>query len=749
MTQLDDLQNIIPEENPADRTLLLQFDPDSFLRAQSTYSQISEILLWYEKTWAADRPVSLEAAVERIGDADKAELFEQLLKIDLVRGAENNCRPPVAEYVARFPRQEELIRKLYAELEHDTSSAGRIRAGREVGHYKLLERLGQGGMGIVYKAFDAAMERPVAIKYLTPRLQRDREGFDQFQVEMKLLGRLPYHENIVQAFACDSDAGNPYFVMDYIDGIDLCRYVAEKPPAGIGRPLLANEAADVALQVARGLSHIHRNGMIHRDIKPSNIMIGADGRVRLCDLGLGLFVERHSPIGGGNFSPIGTPGYIAPETEFDGQTPDAKSDMYSLGVTLFFLLTARPLSALFGDDSPQSQIGMVSRTTLKSRFRALGLKPPPVPLLNILRRMTARCPKDRYASMAEVVRELEKFCPSQKKSRRQNRWAALLFVSLAAMLGLIAFFAVRGRSDFASPEHGVFETRTPSEGRAESLDRIRRFLARNQIQEAETQLRIEREQNPSDPEFFFLDGKIKLRTGEYSRAEEALGRAIGVWSAEVEENPSRSFPCLDEARYARALTQIAQNRNDEGIDTLTDLLEHSKLDRCTLLLTRGIARSQAGRYSDATADFDEAIQAAPTDGFGYQQRAAHWFRYRRFKRALADVETAIACSPDSVASRFLRGILLLDLSRYREALVDFDFLIKKISNAPFLYGRRAFCYEQLDDDEKARTDMNRMRELMNSDHPTILVPGEFASATELSDRMTKAGDNIITLNFKN
>lgn len=732
-----DRENSPPTEKTTAEASLLCWNPEHLQFHESSYSRISEILLWYEKTWAPDRPISLEEALRQGEGLDEEELFEQLLKIDLTLGVENGTRPAAEEYVARFPKYETLIRTVCEQTADERPSRNRFRSGRMLGHYQLLERLGQGGMGVVYKAFDTRMERTVAIKYISPGLQQDQECFEQFQLEMKLLGRLARHENIVQGFACDSDGGTPYFVMEFIDGVDLHRYITEPPPVGVHRPLDVAEAAKITLQIAHGLDHIHRNGMIHRDVKPANIIRSPDGRVHLCDLGLGLFVGRRESNALGDAMKIGTPGYRAPETEFDGQPPNARSDIFSLGVTFFFLLTARSPSALFGDVSPCKPNGPMTLAALQKRFRQMGRKAPPA-LLNLLRRMTARRPQERCASMQEVIHTLERIFPSpdERIRRRKNRWTtALIFTFLAAG-------GVGIGTTFRDDHHSIqVEQAHRREHRTDSLAQIRRLLAQNRVSEASVLLDEARAHFSPDEEFLFLEGEIGLKSENFAAAYETFTRLIGHGSQDAENTPTIRTPLLEEAEINRVLAQIGQKQEAGGIGALTELLKNPGQNRYLLLLLRGMCRSRVGYVSDAAADFDAAIESDPENPFGYRQRAAHYFQNRQLKRALYDTEFSLVRDPENQDARFLRALLFFDLARYREALADFDFLLKNIPNAPFLYSRRALCHEHLDNAEQARIDTEKYTELMASDHPVILVPGAFASIADWTNLIQPSDRN--------
>jgi serine/threonine protein kinase len=269
-----------------------------------------------------------------------------------------------------------------------------------IGNYVVLNRLGAGGMGTVYKARHRRMHRVVALKLLSRDPTGQSSLAQRFQREVDTIAQLS-HPNIVMAFDAGEDENGLYLVMEFVDGRDLAAEVAQKGPLSIA------DATDCILQAARGLACAHDHGIVHRDVKPANLLRDTAGVVKVADLGLARLVTAEassvnaSLTQAGNI--LGTADYIAPEQALDSATVDHRVDIYSLGCTLFFLLGGRPLYSA----------GSLMALLLKHReapIPSLCEARPGVPaeLDEIYRRMAAKRQEDRFSTMAEVVHALER-----------------------------------------------------------------------------------------------------------------------------------------------------------------------------------------------------------------------------------------------------------------------------------------------------------------------------------------------------
>jgi serine/threonine protein kinase len=273
--------------------------------------------------------------------------------------------------------------------------------GLLIGNYLILDKLGQGGMGMVFKARHRRLGKLGALKILPPSFARDPTAVQRFRREIQAAGRLQ-HPNLVAAQDADEDRGVHFLVMNYVDGRDLDRIVHESGPLPVA------QAVDCLIQAARGLEAAHAQGIIHRDIKPGNLMLAA-GTVRVLDLGLARIVDATNPFSksaAGRLTQsgmyMGTIDYMAPEQAEDSHRVDHRADIYSLGCTLHYLLTGRePFPA---ETVLKRLVAHMERTP-----PALSVARPEVPpaLDAAYHKMMAKRPEDRPASMIEVVALLE------------------------------------------------------------------------------------------------------------------------------------------------------------------------------------------------------------------------------------------------------------------------------------------------------------------------------------------------------
>jgi S1-C subfamily serine protease/tRNA A-37 threonylcarbamoyl transferase component Bud32 len=394
---------------------------------------------------AVEQHLSVCDRCRTVIDAASADTFISLLRDAVLHPAEPPTTPqakaPAGEAVTLPPGP--------------TTAAIDPEPAALAGHprYRIVELLGAGGMGAVYKAEHRIMDRTVALKVVSHSLTDNPAMVERFRREVKAAARLT-HPNIVTAYDADQAGDTHFLVMEYVEGISLARLVTER-----GRLPVA-EACEYARQVALGLQHANERGMVHRDIKPQNLMRTPGGQIKILDFGLARFAMEAPPAGAllaadpaapptGSLtqtgSVVGTPDYIAPEQVRDAHTADIRADLYSLGCTLYDLLAGQ---APFPEGTAVQKLAAHMDRTPRPLTELRQDLPPG--LVAVVERLLAKDPAQRYQTPAEVAQALEPFAtsanraPTGRRSRgllaasRRRRWlltgAALVLVALIAVI---------------------------------------------------------------------------------------------------------------------------------------------------------------------------------------------------------------------------------------------------------------------------------------------------------------------------
>jgi serine/threonine protein kinase len=276
-----------------------------------------------------------------------------------------------------------------------TAEIGAALQGTMLGPYRLESFVGGGGMGAVFRAHDTTLDRVVAVKVLSRAQSADDDMLRRFRNEAQSAARLD-HENIGRVHAVGSDQGWHYIVFEFIEGRNLRDLVREEGPFAVGR------AIDVSIQVSEALEHAAERDVVHRDIKPSNIVITPAGRARIVDMGL----ARLAPAAGdadltASGMTLGTFDYISPEQARDPRAADVRSDLYSLGCTLFFMLAGR---APFAEGTMVQKL-LQHQQDAPPDITAIRADVPER-LAAILARLMAKDPNDRYQRPAVLAADL-------------------------------------------------------------------------------------------------------------------------------------------------------------------------------------------------------------------------------------------------------------------------------------------------------------------------------------------------------
>jgi DNA-binding beta-propeller fold protein YncE/ABC-type branched-subunit amino acid transport system substrate-binding protein len=300
--------------------------------------------------------------------------------------------------------------------------AAELAAGTAFGNYRIELPIGRGGMGVVYRAHDGALDRDLALKLLAPELAADESFRARFLRESRLAASLD-HPSIVPIFDAGEVDGQLYIAMRLVDGTDLKRLLAAEGP------LDPERAVRMLEQVADALDTAHERGLVHRDVKPSNVLIDARGHVYLADFGLSRRLAEQSPLPGAGLS-LGTADYVAPE-QIRGEHLDGRADLYSLGCLLFECLAGAPPFARSSDTAVV--------------FAHLQDDPPALPgLERVVAKALAKHPDERYQSGHELIAAARQALGLAQP--RRSRWPLAAAAVGVALIGavLLGFFMTRG-----------------------------------------------------------------------------------------------------------------------------------------------------------------------------------------------------------------------------------------------------------------------------------------------------------------
>jgi serine/threonine protein kinase len=288
---------------------------------------------------------------------------------------------------AQLPSPEDIEVTETIESPKEELTTGSTFAGR----YQIIEELGKGGMGKIYKVHDTKIKEKIALKLIKPEIAKDKKTLERFRNELKFARKIR-HKNICQMFDLGEDRGTHFITMEFVEGQDLKKLIRQSGQLAIGTTI------KIAKQVCDGLAEAHTSGVVHRDLKPSNIMIDDDGNARIMDFGIARSLEAKGITGAGVM--IGTPEYMSPE-QVEGKDVDQRSDVYSLGIILYEMTTGR---VPFEGDTPFT-IGMKHKGEMPQNPKELNTQIP-----EDLSRVVLRCLKKekdkRYQSAGEVRSEL-------------------------------------------------------------------------------------------------------------------------------------------------------------------------------------------------------------------------------------------------------------------------------------------------------------------------------------------------------
>jgi serine/threonine-protein kinase len=501
------------------------------------------------------------------------------------------------------------------------------------GNFQLLQRLGRGAFGEVFRAWDPALEREVALKLLLPRGLDPEQEVATLVAEARSMARVR-HPNIVSVYGVDRREGRVGFWSDYIRGQTLSAFVAARGPVS------ETEAARLGVSLCEALAAVHNAGLLHRDIKPGNTMRDENGRVLLMDFGLSQGLLSSAGL-------AGTPGYLAPELRA-GNPASVQSDIYAMGVLLRFVVTGSS-AALPGQAN-------AARTQARSALQ------------EIISRATESEPQNRYVSAEQMAAALARAVAppaAESKSLTPAQWRSGRWLVLAAVvLGFIFVPRLFHKSDGGSPAAG-----TPA---------FQNYLAAN-----EALLRYDKPGN--------TDKAIDLykQSPNYALAEAGLARAYWrkfldtsetKWADNANQAAARAVgmsPNLAAVQMTQGTIHVDQGKFDVG---LQELEQASKLDPRSADVHAALAEAyrQQGRLADAKAEFQTATDLDPDNWRWPYLLGALQIDSGDLKSAEQNLNEALAKTPDNARILYDLGIVyrkqdrLADAQRVLEKSVGLD-----------------------------------------------------------------------------
>jgi eukaryotic-like serine/threonine-protein kinase len=466
----------------------------------------------------------------------------------------------------------------------------RVRIARSFNHFELRETLGTGGMGTVYKARDTQLDRDVALKLL--RKDLGPEYANQLQQEARITASIN-HPHVVQVFSFGRDHDQYYLVMELVDCGTLDDQIAER------KKLPEEEVVRTGIEVARGLRAAYRKGLIHRDVKPANILFNTDGMAKISDFGLAGMAETQVQTSGAIW---GTPYYVAPE-RLNNQPEDFRSDIYSLGATLFHAVAGRP--PFDGETMSASDLRALKSNPLKLRDVAPEVSRPTA---SAIARMIAPDPRLRFASHEALILALKKSERILRGEPEPRSAKAALLIAAVTLIALIFF------GWFFFSRHGAPAKVTVLASATPAFDINREFDdGRQQI----------------------IDGKYPAARATFARLASATKNKQPIYdwallnqaaAALLDQQESQKRQALQEVENAGGggfadpqlgafLLDTAKRANERSAIVLSDIPDHAAKPFALFLL--GLTDVQLGRFNDAKALLEAFTLSQPSGSLSW------------------------------------------------------------------------------------------------------------------------------------
>ncbi len=557
--------------------------------------------------------------------------------------------------------------------------------GNHVGHYEILCKVGAGGMGVVYKAFDHQLQRTVALKFLPPDPVRNSADRKHLLREAQAASSLD-HKNIATVHAVEeAEDGQLFIVMAYYEGVSLATRMR-------GAPLSKAEGVGIVRQIAEGLGHAHLHNIVHRDIKPSNVILTPEGEAKIVDFGLARFVSAGASTE--TLSLAGTLSYMSPE-QLSGKGVDARTDVWSLGVIAYELLTNR---LPFESDNPASTITAILQS---APAEMEGVSPD---LHSIVFRALSKSVADRYQSCGELLRDLKAVDTFEGESSsgvgremfkvrlplavrppadrvpvltRQRRW---MVTTVAALLALIAcVMIVKGMN---GGKRAAYETYL------QGLEDLQRYDKPGNLDAA---IRSFEATTKADPKFALAFAALgEAYWNKYRRDGDPRWVDLASTScrraAELNDRLPAIFVTLGRIHDGTGQHNLALQEFERALE-----LDHRNADA---LLGLGDAYTSAGRAQEAEDTYQRAAAMRPEYWEGHYRLGAFYYQQGRYADAASQFRRVVELLPDHASAHTSLGTALLSLGQARDAEAEFENSLVLAPDYPALANLGVMYYRQ-------------------------------------------------------
>ncbi len=603
-----------------------------------------------------------------------------------------------------------------------------LSAGDRLGPYEILAQIGAGGMGQVYRARDARLDRDVALKVLPDDLARDPGRRQRFAQEARAVAALN-HPNIVAVY----DVGENYFVSELVDGKSL-REVGGMP---------ARAAIDLAVQIADGLAAAHAHGVTHRDLKPENIMVTRDGRAKILDFGLAKVAP--AAIGADAATQtqegvvLGTVGYMSPE-QVRGQAADPRSDIFSFGLVLYEMLAGK--RAFTG----ASSVDVLSAILKEDPADFPGSVPPALKL--IVEHCVEKLPDRRFQSARDLAFALQSLSGSGpisasvvpagvQRTPAGRLWAGIAGVALvvALVVAVAVAFSLRRLLDSRSgvttpaasvsvavptpadvpvspPSKPLSSGKSTSPGKPASSDQPMSDQSRAAPKQTDTPVVSPPKENPPPP----LAASASASSPVSADAQAAYDEAMSLFNAGKATEAVRHFddairaePDYLEAYVGRAEARRTLRQFELSVADCSKIIQINPLDprgyNC-----RGFGYTQLSQYQPAVRDLNEAIRLNPNFALAFEHRANAYSFLQQYEKAVEDYTQAIRLRPRIAEYHVKRAAAYTKLKQYDKAIKDYTEAIRFQPNEVRAYNGRASVEELQGDAAGAAADRLHARE---------------------------------------